>query len=154
DVSRRRGGRLPRRADAQRLQRAEPEREEPLRLRQLLHGVTRPLLELSFRAWQRETITRAVRGGALSSGARALVLHTRCRWFKSSSAHSGHNFPDEPARGVGETLIAAVVQERQPLVIKAEQVKNGRVQVMDVRPVLDGVQAELIRAADRLAALH
>src|SRR5262249_47360737 len=54
---------------------------------------------------------------------------------------------------VGESKIAAAISIRQLLVIQTEQVENGRVQVMDVDAVVDGVHAELVGRAVHQTAL-
>ena len=45
---------------------------------------------------------------------------------------------------VGQPELAALVLERQPLVVEAQQVQHGGVQVVDVDAVLDDVEAEVV----------
>src|SRR5262249_27051733 len=54
---------------------------------------------------------------------------------------------------VGQAEVAAGVPERQPLVVQTHEMKNGRVQVVDVDAVLDGTEAELVRRPVGHAAL-
>ena len=55
---------------------------------------------------------------------------------------------DHVAAVDGQPLVAAVAGEGQALVVEAEQVEDRGVQVVDVDPVLDGVQAELVGGAE------
>ena len=48
---------------------------------------------------------------------------------------------------VGQPEIAAAVAVRQPLVVEAQQVQHGRVQIVDVHAVLDGVVAVVVGGA-------
>ena len=51
-----------------------------------------------------------------------------------------------------ETFIASIVEVRQFFVIKPEQMQNGGVQVADVPAVVHGLEAQVIRGAEGLAA--
>ena len=53
----------------------------------------------------------------------------------------------DAAVDVGEAEVAARVAVGQLLVVDAEQMQNGRVQVVDVDAVFDGVHAELVGRA-------
>jgi hypothetical protein len=53
---------------------------------------------------------------------------------------------------IGEPLLAALEEIGQLAVVQAEQLQDGRVQVVDVDAVLRGTQAELVGGADDLAA--
>ena len=55
---------------------------------------------------------------------------------------------------VGETEVAALKPEGQLGVIEAEQMENGRVQVMHVDRIPDDVETEVISRAIGDAALH
>ena len=62
-----------------------------------------------------------------------------------SAKNPGHHFTEN----IGQAFVAAVVAERQLLVVEAEQVQDGGVEVVDVDAALDAVQAELVgRAVD------
>ena len=67
---------------------------------------------------------------------------------------SGQGFADDISRHVGQPLIPTIVAESQALVIEAEQMKDRRVDVVDVRLVLGGAQAHGVRRADDLPAFH
>ena len=55
---------------------------------------------------------------------------------------------------VGEAEVAALETEGELRVIEAEQVQDCRVQIVDVRAILDGVEAEFVRRADGLSAFY
>jgi hypothetical protein len=63
------------------------------------------------------------------------------------------NLLDYFAVNVGQAVFAAVVEERELLVVQTQQVQDGCVQVVDVNGSFDGVEPELVRSADDLAAL-
>src|SRR5579859_7458284 len=67
---------------------------------------------------------------------------------------SRHNLRHDAAFHVGQTEVAAGVAEGQPLVIEAEQMQDGRVQVAHVHRLLDGVMAEFVGGAVTQAALN
>src|SRR5690348_10318448 len=48
---------------------------------------------------------------------------------------------------VGEPEIATTISVGQLRVVQTQQVQNGRVQIVDVDPVFDGFEADLIRSA-------
>ncbi len=50
-------------------------------------------------------------------------------------------------------LCSAVVEKRQPVVIQAQQMQDGRVYVMHVIWLVDSAQTDLVGSADRLAGL-
>ena len=54
---------------------------------------------------------------------------------------------------VGEPEIAALEAERQLGVIEAEQVQDGRLQIMDVNAILDSGKAQLVGFAEVQAGL-
>src|SRR5439155_23958086 len=49
---------------------------------------------------------------------------------------------------VRQPEVAALEAEREPFVIEAEQVQNGRLEIVDVNAVFGGGEAELIRGTD------
>jgi hypothetical protein len=51
-------------------------------------------------------------------------------------------------------LLAALEQEGQFGVVKAEQLQNRGVQIVDVNGIIHGAQSEFIRCADRFAAFN
>jgi hypothetical protein len=53
----------------------------------------------------------------------------------------------------GEALFAALEEEGQLAVVKAEELENRGMHVVDVPAVFNGTEAELIGGADDLAAL-
>jgi hypothetical protein len=56
--------------------------------------------------------------------------------------------PDHPPAHVGQPEVPAGVTERQLLVVQAEQVQNGRMEVVHVHVVLDRVVAEVFDGPD------
>src|SRR5438309_2832805 len=54
---------------------------------------------------------------------------------------------------VGQPEVAAAVAVGEFLVVNAQQVKNGGVEVMDVHGLIDGVHAEIVGGAVHHAAL-
>src|SRR6188474_1141051 len=65
-----------------------------------------------------------------------------------------HCLGDHLPRHIGEPLVPPVVPKREPLVVDAEQVEDGGVDVVDVGFLLGGAQADGVGGADDLAALH
>ena len=61
---------------------------------------------------------------------------------------------DDSASDVGQAEVAAGVVVRQPLVIHAEQMQRGRVQVVHVDFVLDRVMSPLVGLAVSDARLY
>src|SRR5579883_711862 len=57
---------------------------------------------------------------------------------------SGQDVADDGALYVRQAEIPAAVAVGQPLVVDAEQVQDGGVQVVDVDPVLDRVHPDLV----------
>ncbi len=53
---------------------------------------------------------------------------------------------------VGEAVVAALEAEGEAFVVDAEEVKQGGVEVVDMDGGLDGAEAEVVGAADDLAA--
>src|SRR5262245_60472029 len=60
---------------------------------------------------------------------------------------------DHLATIIGQALVAPVMAERQPAVVDPEQVQDCRVNIVNVRPVLLGAQANGVGGADHLPAL-
>src|SRR5260370_13568170 len=69
------------------------------------------------------------------------------------SIRSGEQLGDHLAVDVGKAVIAALEAVGQLLVVQAEQVQNGRLEVMDVDRILDDVIAQLVSCAEGQAAL-
>src|SRR5579871_2110483 len=55
-----------------------------------------------------------------------------------------HDFPGHLAMHVCQAEIAATVSEREPLVVEAHQVQHRGVQVVDMHPILDRLEAEFV----------
>src|SRR5713101_2570278 len=66
---------------------------------------------------------------------------------------SGENLVYNTAMHVGETEVPALELVGEPLVVDAQQVEHGGVQVVHRDDILDGVVAEVVGAAVRDAAL-
>src|ERR1043166_4560641 len=64
-----------------------------------------------------------------------------------------HYFFNDLAMDVGETEIAAGVAISQLLVIESEQMKDGRMKIMNVNRVFDHIHAQLVGRAINRAAL-
>src|SRR5438067_5727845 len=60
-------------------------------------------------------------------------------------ADSGEDRLDPLAVDVGQAHVAAAPTVGQPLVVHAQQVEHGRVQVVDLAPALDHLVAVLVR---------
>src|SRR5262249_8318055 len=93
------------------------------------------------------------------AGASSTTAHRSSRIPLTSFAgmaplFSGQHFLHQLPGLLGQPFLAAVVQERQLPVIEAQQVQNGRVQVVDVDAVLDRAEAQLVRSADDLTGFH
>src|SRR5579883_3417085 len=86
----------------------------------------------------RKAIRRAIGTPALSY----LVGH-------SLSQHLAHDL----AAHVGQAVIAAGVPVRQALVVEAEQVQHGGMEVVDVDALRDGPEAEVVCGAVDITAL-
>src|SRR5688500_14159381 len=65
---------------------------------------------------------------------------------------SKHPLDDDP-RVLGQAFIAAIVAIGEPFVIHAEQVQDRRMDIMDVRYLLGGAQADGVRVANGLTGL-
>ena len=59
----------------------------------------------------------------------------------------GDHVVQHVAEDVGQAVIPAAGEERQLVVVDAEQVQHGGPKVVDRRRAVDGVVAELVRAA-------
>ena len=67
--------------------------------------------------------------------------------FRWSIAASGEDGFYDLAVDVGETEVAALVVEGQALVVDAEEVEQGGVEVVDVNAAVDDVVAEVVGLA-------
>ena len=66
---------------------------------------------------------------------------------------SRHDVVDHGAVDVGEAVVAAGVAVRQLLMVEAEEVEDGGVEVVDVDGFFDGFEAELVGGAVDVAPL-
>ena len=64
------------------------------------------------------------------------------------------NLSDQLSVYVSEAVVAASVVECQPLVIQTKQVKNRRLQVVNVHRAIGDVKAKFISGAEGDTALH
>ena len=55
---------------------------------------------------------------------------------------------------VGQPVVAALEFVGEAFVVNAEEVQHGRLEIVDVDFVLDGVEAEFVARAVALAGLH
>ncbi len=60
---------------------------------------------------------------------------------------SGDDLLRHDSGHVGQTEIAPAIAISQPLVIEAEQMEDGRVEIVDVHAVFDGVVGDVVRGA-------
>ena len=67
---------------------------------------------------------------------------------------SGERFADDFATHARQALVEPLVEVGEPGVVEAHQMQDCCVQVGNMPWVLDGLEAQLVRRADRLAALH
>ncbi len=67
---------------------------------------------------------------------------------------SRDNFANQLAVYVSEAVVTAAVMKRQPFVIKAKQMQDCRLQVMNVNRTFCDVKAKLIGGAESDTALH
>ena len=67
---------------------------------------------------------------------------------------SRQQFGDEFPVNVGKPEIAALKAERELLMVEAEQMKNRRVQVVNVRAVFHGIEPEFVGLADNRPGSH
>ena len=70
------------------------------------------------------------------------------------SSESGEDWGDDLAVDVGEAEVAAAVAEGELLVVEAEQVQDGGVEVVHVDLVLRGLVAEFVGRAMGEAGFH
>src|SRR3984957_10693185 len=63
-------------------------------------------------------------------------------------------FGDQRSGGSGGPLCAAVVHEGGAQMVQTQQIKNGRVNIVNVVRLIDGAQPDFIRSPDRLPALY
>src|SRR4051794_14283811 len=96
------------------------------------------------------------------------VLPTVARWSellqsKAAGSAAGRtstasalrdNLVRDHSVDIGQTEVAARIEVRELLVIEAEQVQHGRVQIVNVHTVLHCVVADLIGVAIGETALH
>ena len=67
---------------------------------------------------------------------------------------SGQNTGDDLAGNVSQSKVAAVVKVREPLVIQAKQVQDGRVKIVGVNRIDHGLEGNLISGPVRVTGLH
>ena len=65
--------------------------------------------------------------------------------FHASGTGSGDDFTDHFPMHVRQSIVATTVTIRESFVIESHQMKNGRVQIMDMHTVLHSRQTKLIR---------
>ena len=65
-----------------------------------------------------------------------------------------HNLVRDIPEDVRQPEVTAGVAIGQAFVVKAEQVENRGVEIMDVHRLLDGLESKFVRGAVDVAALH
>lgn len=63
----------------------------------------------------------------------------------ASGTGSGDNFTDHFPMHVRQSIVATTVTIRESFVVESHQMKNGRVQIMDMHTVFHSRQTKLIR---------
>jgi hypothetical protein len=76
--------------------------------------------------------------------------------FAPDESHrsTAEHIANDIACDVGQTLIAAVVSNSQSSVIRAQQMQDRRVKVIDADSLVDGFHPEFIGGADGLTAAN
>src|SRR5262249_32264088 len=77
------------------------------------------------------------------------VLRVSSVFFVDQSPYLSQQFINNQPVNVGQTEIAPLKTISQFLVIESEQLQDRRVQIVNVYPVLDGVETELVSLTDR-----
>ena len=67
---------------------------------------------------------------------------------------SGQNVFYDISVHVGEAEVAAAVAVGELFVIEAQEVEHGGVEVVNMNPVLDGLEAKVVGSAVNVAAFH
>jgi hypothetical protein len=67
---------------------------------------------------------------------------------------SRHQFRHQFAADIGETVVAAFEAVGEAFVVDADEMKDGRMEVVDVHRIADDVVAELIRLTEHDARLN
>src|SRR6185295_17880131 len=70
------------------------------------------------------------------------------------SYHSRQHLRHDFARHVGQAEVAALITVGEMFVIEAEEMKNRRVEIVDVDRLFRDAPADFVRLADDLSALH
>src|SRR5215469_5378037 len=66
----------------------------------------------------------------------------------------GQDLADHVPMDIGKPALCAVVVVGKPLVVEAEEVKDRRVQVVNIDNIFDGLVAELVGGAEAISMLH
>ena len=74
----------------------------------------------------------------------AFTIESRLQAGAPDASQSGEDFVNHAAFDVGEPAFEAVVIIRQTLMVEAEQVQDGGVEVVDIDDVFSGLVAEFI----------
>ena len=83
-----------------------------------------------------------------------MLLQLRQIFGSAGSRSLRDDVPHHSSRDIGEPEIAAGMTVGQLLVVEAEQVQHGRVEIVNARSVFDGAKTELVRRPIRGAAAH
>src|SRR5262245_48152898 len=84
----------------------------------------------------------------------ALPLPSSCAARKTSGPRQlRHDLPHDLPMHIGQPEVAAAVAEGELLVVEADEVEDGGVEVVDVDAVFDGLVAEFVGGAVDVAAL-
>ena len=65
-------------------------------------------------------------------------------WAIHAAGELGDDFPNHPALNIGQTEIPSIMAVGQLLVIHAQQVKNGRVQIVNIDPIFGRLVSKFI----------
>jgi hypothetical protein len=72
------------------------------------------------------------------------ALKSQSLLFEYETALLLKNLANDAAVHVGQAIVPPLIAKRQPLMVQAEQMQDGRVQIMDVNRVVDDAVAERI----------
>jgi hypothetical protein len=61
-----------------------------------------------------------------------------------SQRPSGQDFTDDLAMHISQAEVATGMTESQPLMVESQDMKNGRLQIVDMNAVVDRVEADII----------
>src|SRR6202030_4157320 len=113
-------------------------------------------LSRNLKRWNRTSISSATASVSMPSGKctsrtwkrpRNQTTSIKLGPLRAARVHSSENALDHLAGGIGQAVIATLVVEGELLVVDAEQVEHGGVEVVHLDRVFDDVVAEVVGLA-------